>query len=272
MKSVFITVDVEDWFQAVFYRNQYPLDTWKERELRLIEPLDFILDKFDHFGVKATFFVLGWFAENHPNIVEKIHKRGHEIASHGMTHVPNNRIDDTALEYEITESKRSLEAVIGEKVIGYRATSYSVSATVLEKLIQYGYKYDSSFFPIRGNGLYGELTYSDIERFRKKGLEELSIQTGRFLGMKIPFAGGTYFRVLPLWFIKNQISNLRSDSLIMYFHPYDFDVRKYSSQNYSLKRLVKSRLGKKRNPKKFVKLLEWFNSSGYKFEPMRNLI
>jgi polysaccharide deacetylase family protein (PEP-CTERM system associated) len=231
-----------------------------------------LLDKFDYFGVKATFFVLGWFAENHPEVVEKIHERGHEIASHGMTHVPNNRIDNAALEYEIAQSKRALESVTGEEVIGYRATSYSVSPLVLEKLIQYGYKYDSSFFPVKGNGLYGELTYSDIEQFRKKGLEEFSIQTGRFLGMNVPFAGGTYFRVLPLWLIKKQVSHLQSDSLIMYFHPYDFDVRKHNSQNYSLKRLLKSRLGKKRNPKKFVKLLEWFRDSGYKFESMRNLV
>ena len=138
MKRVCITIDVEDWFQSVIYRDLYPVEGWKDKKLMVREPLKFLLNTFDRMNIKCTFFVLGWFAENYPDIVRDIHKRGHEIGSHGMTHVPNNRLDNDGLVYEISESKRQLESVIGNEVLGYRASSYSISERVLEEIHRSG--------------------------------------------------------------------------------------------------------------------------------------
>ena len=149
MKTVSITVDVEDWFHAVKLRHLFPIESWSTKKLLVVEPLAFILDTLEQLNIKATFFVLGWIAETHPEIVKDIHSRGHEIASHGMTHVPNNILSVKELEYEILGSKALIEDLINEKVVGYRATSFSISEKVLEKLQFSGYKYDSSFFPIR---------------------------------------------------------------------------------------------------------------------------
>ena len=272
MKRVCITIDVEDWFQSVIYRDLYPVEGWKDKKLMVREPLKFLLDTFDRMNIKCTFFVLGWFAESYPDIVRDIHKRGHEIGSHGMTHVPNNRLDNDGLVYEISESKRQLESVIGDDVLGYRASSYSISERVLEEIHRSGYRYDSSFTPVKGNALYGNLKVETIGEFEKKGLRELAVPTGKFMGKTIPFAGGTYLRILPIWFLKKQIEKLEQDTLIMYFHPGDFDSRLPKWKELPRKYRLRHCMGIRGNDKKFIKLLNWLHKGNYEFKRLRDLL
>lgn len=270
MRKVFMTFDVEDWFQGIFDRDRYPVSTWSKRRLMLTEPLEFILEELDCFKVRGTFFVVGWFAENYPEIVAKIHERGHEIASHGMTHIPNNLLSDEALEYEVSRSKECLERIISEEVWGYRAASYSISEQLLDKLLKCGYRYDSSYFPVKGNRAYGRICPSLLNNYESKGLKEFPIQAGKVFGVKVPFAGGTYFRLLPLRIMKHLIQTLDEDQLVMYFHPYDFDKRERTLKEYSLIQKVKSIVGRKGDRSKFIKLLEWFSHNGYQFESLRS--
>lgn len=272
MKRVCITIDVEDWFQSAIYRDLYPVEGWKDKKLMVREPLKFLLDTFDRINIKCTFFILGWFADNYPDIVRDIHKRGHEIGSHGMTHVPNNKLDSDKLVYEISESKKQLENIIEEEIQGYRATSYSISEKVLEEIHRSGYRYDSSFSPVRGNSLYGRVEEATIKEYAEKGLIELAVSTGRFLGKTMPFAGGTYFRILPLWFIKRQIMNLEQDTVIMYFHPGDFDSRLPKWKELPRKYRMRHCIGIRGNDKKLIKLLSWFKDKEYEFFKLTELI
>ena len=106
MKTVSITVDVEDWFHAVKLRHLFPIENWSTKKLLVVEPLAFILDTLEQLNIKATFFVLGWIAETHPEIVKDIHSRGHEMASYGMTHVPNNILSDKEDRQELHHKHR----------------------------------------------------------------------------------------------------------------------------------------------------------------------
>ena len=102
-------------------------------------------------GVRATFFVLGWVAERYPALVRRIAAGGHEIASHGYGH--RLIYDDSAEAFraDLRRAKRAIEDAAGVPVFGYRAPSYSITARslwALDILIEEGYQYDASIFPI----------------------------------------------------------------------------------------------------------------------------
>ena len=81
-----LTVDVEDYFQVSAFRDQVSPDDWPQFESRVVANTHRVLDVFDDAGATATFFVLGWIAEHHPQLVRDIAARGHEIACHGYSH------------------------------------------------------------------------------------------------------------------------------------------------------------------------------------------
>jgi alpha-amylase/alpha-mannosidase (GH57 family) len=105
-------------------------------------------------SVRSTFFVLGWIAERLPHLVREIHKRGHEVASHGYGHEMCNQQSSQALKADLIKSKTLLEDIIGEGVHGYRAPSFSVDNDILQIIQEAGYRYDSSFnsWPLRQAG------------------------------------------------------------------------------------------------------------------------
>jgi polysaccharide deacetylase family protein (PEP-CTERM system associated) len=152
-----LTIDVEDYFQVSAFEGCVWRDEWDNYPLRVERNTFRILDMLDEFGVKATFFVLGWVAERCPELVRDIAKRGHEVASHGYGHQRvciQSRKDFRA---DIRRSKKILEELAGEAVVGYRAPSYSISRSCLwayDELLEAGYRYDSSVFPIH-HDLYG---------------------------------------------------------------------------------------------------------------------
>jgi polysaccharide deacetylase family protein (PEP-CTERM system associated) len=132
-------------------------ECWDNYPLRVEGNTSRILDILDEFGVKATFFVLGWVAERKPALVMEIARRGHEVASHGYGHQRIYKQTREEFRDDIRRSKSILEELTGEPVLGYRAPSYSISMDTLwafDELLEAGYSYDSSVFPIR-HDLYG---------------------------------------------------------------------------------------------------------------------
>jgi len=121
----------------------YPPETWEKQKLNVENSTDIILNLLDKHNVKATFFILGWIAERKPDLVKKIHNKGHEIASHGYGHLLNYNLSKEELEEDLKKSKFIIEDLIGEEVVGYRAPSFSISDELLDILYNLGYKYDS---------------------------------------------------------------------------------------------------------------------------------
>jgi polysaccharide deacetylase family protein (PEP-CTERM system associated) len=191
-----------------------------------------IIDLFERFETRATFFVLGCIASEHPDLIKKIHARGHEIASHGYAHklIYNNSPEQ--FRKDISRSKEVLENIVGEGVIGYRAPSYSItqqSYWALDILIEEGYRYDSSIFPIHHDryGIPGSPRFVYNIPRKSGSILEFPISTARFLGVNLPVAGGGYLRVLPYWFTRwgiRQINAKEGKPAVVYFHPWEIDV------------------------------------------------
>jgi polysaccharide deacetylase family protein (PEP-CTERM system associated) len=227
-----LTVDVEDYFHVSALAPSIDRDSWASRESRVVGNTKRLLELFDQFGARGTFFVLGWVAERHPQLVKDIAVRGHEIACHGLSHRLVYEQSPEEFREESRRSKRLLEDITGAAVLGYRAASYSIvrrSLWALDTLVELGFAYDSSIFPVR-HDRYG---MPDAERMPHrlatpagKAIVEWPLSTARVFGVKLPVSGGGYFRLLPYWLTRRglkSINDREARPFIFYLHPWEID-------------------------------------------------
>lgn len=152
-----MTVDVEDYFQVSAFEPHIKRSDWDTTPLRVQANVERILDLFAEHGVKATFFTLGWVAQRHPGMVQRIVAEGHELASHGWEHIRANTQRPAEFADDVRRTKAFLEDIGGVAVQGYRAASYSIGRDnlwALDALADAGYHYSSSIAPLR-HDLYG---------------------------------------------------------------------------------------------------------------------
>ena len=230
-----ITVDVEDYFQVNAFARQIRSDQWDSYPLRVERNTNLILDMFDEFGVKATFFVLGWVAERVPGLVSEIHRRGHEIACHGYGHQLIYSIGPQKFREDISRARDILQEICGERVVGYRAPSYSITAKslwALDILIEEGFSYDSSIFPVLHDtyGIPDASRFPGTLRCASGTIREFPLSTLP-LGLlgkeyRLPVAGGGYLRLFPAWVVGGALEkiNIRErQPAVLYFHPWEID-------------------------------------------------
>jgi polysaccharide deacetylase family protein (PEP-CTERM system associated) len=234
-KSDFInalTIDVEDYFQVSNFSSIIPYKKWKDYDLRVVENTKKILAILDEYKTKATFFVLGWLAERIPEVVREIYEKGHEIASHGYTHQVLYDVGPYWFRIDVARSKQILEQITGAKVDGYRAPSFSITNKTLwalKILSEEGHKYDSSMFPIQNHDRYGMPEANpflhQIELGENDRLVEFPLSTTKFLGKRVPIAGGGYLRLLPYAFMKWGIRRINGQGFpaMVYLHPWELD-------------------------------------------------
>jgi polysaccharide deacetylase family protein (PEP-CTERM system associated) len=223
-----LTVDVEDYFQVSAFAPHIARSEWNTRECRVERNVDVILGMLDRHNTKATFFTLGWIAERYPDVVRKIVRQGHELASHGYGHERASDQTEEAFYADIHLAKVILEDLSGQEVRGYRAPSFSIGKGNLwafDCLARAGYRYSSSIYPI-AHDHYG---MPDSPRFAyevRPGLLEVPITTLRAFGRNFPSSGGGYFRLLPYglsrWML-NRVNRGDQQSGIFYFHPWEID-------------------------------------------------
>ena len=226
-----MSIDVEDYFHVSVFDGVVPRAAWDGLESRVVSNTSRLLDLFDEFSVRSTFFVLGWVAERQRDLVREIAQRGHEVASHGYAH--RLIYDQTlpAFRQDVRRAKNLLEEACGRRVVGYRAPSYSItprSLWALDVLLEEGYEYDSSIFPIRhdryGIAVSGRHPYT-IDREVGR-LVEVPGSTTKLGPVNLPIAGGGYFRILPYWWTKwgiERVNRIESRPAIFYLHPWEID-------------------------------------------------
>ena len=222
-----LTIDVEDYFQVSAFDPIIPRADWDNLPRRVERNIDIILEMLDARGASATFFTLGWIAERHPEMVKRIARAGHEVASHGSSHFRASGQSPEAFALDVANSKRLLEDLTGEEVKGYRAPSFSIGSGnlwALDVLGEAGFRYSSSIYPVRHDH-YG---MPDAPRFafRRGDIVELPATTARLFNRNFPAAGGGYFRLLPYavsrWMM-NRVNRVDGASCIFYFHPWEID-------------------------------------------------
>ena len=226
-----MSIDVEDYFHVSVFDGIVPRREWERMESRVVANTTRLLNLFDEFNVRSTFFVLGWVADRHPELVRTIAARGHEVASHGYAHRLIYDQTPGAFRDDVRRAKQLLEDAAGQRVVGYRAPSYSItprSLWALDVLLEEGYEYDSSIFPIR-HDRYG-IPVSDRRPYaieRPQGtLIEVPGSTTPFGPVNLPVAGGGYFRILPYWWTHwgiQRVNQLEHRPAVFYLHPWEID-------------------------------------------------
>lgn len=225
-----LSVDVEDWFQVGAFETVIDRADWPSIATRVEANVEAILALFDEAGVRATFFTLGWVAQQHPALLRRIAQAGHEIASHGYDHARVFTFDRKAFAEDIRKARAILEDASGQKVTGYRAPSFSIDARnpwAFEELAQQGYAYSSSVAPI-AHDHYG---WPQAPRFAfhpipGHSLVEVPVTTAMLGGRRVAAGGGGFFRVLPYsfssWAIR-QVNREEQRPAVFYFHPWEID-------------------------------------------------
>jgi polysaccharide deacetylase family protein (PEP-CTERM system associated) len=222
-----MTFDVEDYYHVEAFQSVIQRQDWDSYERRVYNSTLKILEILSRYGITATFFILGWVAEHTPGVVKEIQAAGHEIGSHGYAHqiIYHQTPDEFAA--DVRRSLEIIEGITGEKVLGFRAPSFSVtkhSLWAIEILQSFGLTYDSSVFPII-HDLYG---IPDAPRHPyqiAEGFWEFPMTTIRILGANLPVGGGAYFRIFPYWWTRWGIRQANSDGdpAVVYLHPWELD-------------------------------------------------
>jgi polysaccharide deacetylase family protein (PEP-CTERM system associated) len=221
-----ISFDVEDWHQLGSRRVD---GTVAEPSADIDDCVGRILHICDELDVKATFFVLGLLARRRPHLVRTIADRGHEIASHSLDHRLVYTMSRAELLEDLRGSKRLLEDLGGTAVVGFRAPEFSMQrldSPCFEALVEAGFTYDSSVFPIPflRYGIAGAPRGPFRVDTAAGSIVELPLATTVVGNWRMPIAGGSHFRVLPTTFVTwaARRADRRSESLVFYFHPYEF--------------------------------------------------
>jgi len=187
---------------------------------------NWILDLLNENSARATFFFLGNVAENYPELVRRAVAEGHEIGVHGDVHDYVRDMDQTQFRTEITRGMAKIHAAGADRIVGHRATAFSITRDnlwALDTLHELGLTYDSSIFPFEGNR-YGIQDWPRQPGMTDAGIVEVPMSVVDINGRKMPCMGGGYVRYFPLAFTRWCAARLHDEGLtpICYFHPYEF--------------------------------------------------
>ncbi len=258
-----LTVDLEDWYHICGVQELLPESHWPRLESRVVATTSKILDILDRHRTRATFFVLGFIAERHPEIVLAVEKAGHEIATHGYGHHRVYTQSPEAFRRDIKKALEILSGITSRPVRGYRAPEWSIrdeSLWALDILVQEGFLYDSSKapLPVIGNPDYSRIPHRlDLQEM---GLWEFPPLVGVTPLTNLPFGGGWGLRVFPYRFIRNAIQKLNHAGLpgVVYLHPREFDTRNPKIRLPPAKRFVLN-AGVEKTEKRLNRLFQDFS-------------
>ncbi len=222
-----LSIDLEEWFHLLDTSVIPPSRDWGDVPERVTKNSEILLDLLEQRNIKATFFVLGWIAENYPELVSRVAEAGHEIACHG--HMHTLVYDQTRDQFrdDIKRARDVIGEVTGVAPIGYRAPGFSIrqdTLWALDVLLEEGFEYDSSLFPAPSShgGLVDGPT---LPALLSNGMKEFPVSTIDLVGSRLAYLGGGYLRLLPKHVIV-PLARMQERSgrpLVLYLHPRDID-------------------------------------------------
>ena len=226
-----MTVDVEDYFHVAAFEGRVERADWSLHESRVRRNTERLLDTFARHRARATFFFLGWVAEREPALVRQVAAAGHDLALHSHWHRLVYDLTPEEFRRDVREGRAAVEAAAGTRVVGYRAPTYSVterSLWALDVLIEEGFEYDASIFPIHHDRYGIPSAPRHAHRLERPSgrLTEIPASTVRLGPVNLPVAGGGYFRLLPYawtaWGLR-QINTVERRPAVFYIHPWEID-------------------------------------------------
>jgi polysaccharide deacetylase family protein (PEP-CTERM system associated) len=226
-KQHLLTVLVEDYFHVGAFEKLIQQRTWQHFDPRYERNTMKTLDLLDDFKVKATFFVLGWIAEQNPKLIREIAARGHEVASRGYYHRSLHHLTNDEFREDVRRTNRVLEDACGQKVIGYRSAeklSYKNDSWVMDVLAEEGMLYDASFLPKAKDPNAKRFAHQHHSDGRV--LWEFPYSTRNLGGYLLPISGGNYFRQIPYTVLKYAVKDWHerhNAPFMLYFHVWELD-------------------------------------------------
>jgi polysaccharide deacetylase family protein (PEP-CTERM system associated) len=221
------TVDVEDYFQVENFARQIDRASWDHYPSRVTANTRRVMALLERHGVRATFFILTWNAERHPELVREIAAHGHEVASHGYSHRLVYEQEPSEFAIDVARARAELERLAETRILGYRAPSYSItdrSRWAFAQLKAAGYRYDSSIYPIHRRR-YGIAGAPRFPHRLAEGLIEFPMTTLRVARVNLPAASGGYLRILPLAVSIAAVAQLNraGHPAVVNVHPWELD-------------------------------------------------
>lgn len=239
-----LAIDLEEWYHPELVRKWlrgFPVS-------QIVAATQPILNLLDRYETKASFFILGEVAADHPELIQSIYEKGHEIGCHGFSHKPLWELDENSFRKELEQFHEVMERVLGKlEIKGFRAPTFSLdhrTKWALKVLVDFGYRYDASIFPVKLNRVYG-LSGAPLQPYRismenlieedpRSPLIEFPFPLLTIGRLKIPIAGGFYLRVIPLPFLYWGLRHMnKSHPFLVYFHPWE-GYRKTPAQRFPL--------------------------------------
>jgi peptidoglycan-N-acetylglucosamine deacetylase len=280
MKNL-LTVELEEYFHDEGFAETDDRRNWDRRASHVRAQTMRLLDLLDARRRRATFFVLGWVAERDKSLVREIADRGHEIASHGMSHALPDAQARREFRLDVRDSKRLLEDLAQEPVTGYRAPGFAVNRRTPwahEILADEGYVYSSSVCPPRiDDGGAGAHTTPWTADAGRRSILELPPLSHRLTGQNVPIAGGSYLRLLPVRAVSDAIAamNAKGAPALLTFRPWEIDDTRAGSQEASLARwrhwvgvdMFETKLATILREHSFGSVREWMSTSAQETEP-----
>lgn len=217
--DLLLSIDLEDVRDQVDDGSQYkeavPGNTHQY--------LEFLQSK----NARATFFVVGNVARKYPSLINEIISEGHEIACHSDKHTQINKQTPEEFSEDIKRNLGSLCDAGAKNVLGYRAPTFSLTESTqwaYKILRKAGLKYSSSVLPA-ANPLYGWKEFG-VDPKPVDGILEIPITLHTIPFLRVPMAGGVYFRIIPSMLINYSArQHMRNGTPITtYLHPYDIDT------------------------------------------------
>ena len=226
-KKHLLTVLVEDYFHVGAFENLIQQRNWSNFEPRYEQNTLKTLDLLDDFKTKATFFVLGWIAEQNPRLIREIVSRGHEVASRGFYHRSLRHLTPEEFREDLRKTSRVLEDAGGQKIIGYRSAeklNYEKDDWIFDILAEENFVYDASFLPSKKDANQKRLTHQ--VHTGGKAVWEFPYSTRDFGFGLFPISGGNYFRQIPHTLMRHAVQNWHEQNdqpFVLYFHVWELD-------------------------------------------------
>ena len=226
-----LSIDLEEWYHSELVEGRR--SSFSQVEEATIP----ILDLLDRYQTKASFFIVGEVAEQNPRLIQSIFERGHEIGCHTFSHnLVWNLSESLSFREELEHFHSVMEKILGKvEIKGFRAPCFSLdnrNKWALKVLLDFGYQYDASIFPLKINPLYGvsgaptrpyRISFEDVRKEDPQSpLMEFPLCPLMIGGLKIPISGGFYLRALPSFFLYWGLKRInRSQPFLVYFHPWE---------------------------------------------------
>ena len=226
-----LTFDLEEHFHASRFDSSMRRRNWTSFQSRAQASVERILELLVHHSTRATFFTLGWLAEQHPSVIRAVSAAGHEIACLGYGHELVAAQTPRLFREDIRRAKSILEDVTGAEIVGFRAPSLSITAHTpwaLPIVAEEGFLYDSSVLPIVHDlsGIPGSNEWIHRLSWDGQGLWEVPPSTMSVAGFRIAIGGGGYIRAFSYPVLKSLLSRIEAldEPIVVYMRSWEIDA------------------------------------------------